>query len=392
MPCKALQRFIFRPASAPDGPEPNSVIASQNACPENMSLEEYKDLATLPLGHRIQWANILLQLAMPSDFKKPETILLLLQCVYQAGPRSSDTSPGLPSNTDERRALRSSHDFFDSEERAQSLLQCITEALQRVKNNWESCQALLIFVAIAARALSLSSFSGVHEACLAFLATCRAIALSWVISLKDKAYAAVDNGDKTEFTAKSVDVALICISTFEVDDQYLEVVLAGETDASVLVQASIVVREGAQNQASARGSLFAILDARRRRLLSRAFKVLARNHTGLDNAVAKAWSAYVPGSMWRVASKASGGWMATDTLATTQATSMSMHYNLLSGELLVNGLPLDQPPQKYRSHPLYSTLFGKTVVEIMPSTTPGFLFSTKRIWRMFCPFGYVLAR
>lgn len=379
MPCKALQRFIFRPACAPDGPEPNGVIASQNACPENMSLEEYRDLATLPLGHRIQWANILLQLAMPSlDFKKPETTLLLLQCVYQAGPRSSDTSPGLLSNPDELRALRSSHDFFDSEERAQSLLQRLTEALQRVKNNWESCQALLIFVAIAARALSLSSFSRVHEAFLAFLATCRGIALSWVISLKDKAYAAVDNGDKTEFIAKSVEVALICISTFEVDDQYLEVVLAGETDASALVQASIVVQEGEQNQASVRGSLFAILDMRRRRLLSRAYKFLALNRTGLDDAVKKAWSAYVPGSTWRMASKTAGGWMATNTLSTTQATSMSVHYNLLSGELLVNGLPLDQPPQKYRSHPLYSTLFGKAVVEIMPSTTPGFPFSTKR--------------
>lgn len=379
MPCKALQRFIFRPASAPNGPEPNSVIASQNACPENMSLEEYRDLATLPLGHRIQWANILLQLAMPSlDFKKPETALLLLQCVYQAGPRSSDTSPGLLSNHDERRALRSSHDFFDSEERAQSLLQRLTEALQRVKNNWQSCQALLIFVVIAARALSLSSFTRVQESCLAFLATCRGIALSWVISLKDKAYAAVDNGDKTEFIAKSVEVALICLSTFEVDDQYLEVVLAEETDASALVQASIVVQEGERNQASSRGSLFAILDMRRRRLLSRAYKVLALNHTGLDDAVQKAWSAYVPGSTWRKAPKTAGSWMSTDTLATTQATSMSVHYNLLSGELLVNGLPLDQPPQKYRSHPLYSTLFGKTVVEIMPSTTPGFPFSTKR--------------
>lgn len=56
----------------------------------------------------------------------------------------------------------------------------------------------------------------------------------------------------------------------------------------------------------------------------------------------------------------------------------SIHYNLLSGELLVNGLPLDQPPQRYRAHPLYSTLFGKTIVEIMPSTTSGFQFSVKR--------------
>lgn len=378
MPCQALQRFLFRPASAPDGVQPNTVIASQDACPENMTLEEYKELGTLPLGHRIQWANILLQLAMPSlDFKKPETTLLLLQCAYQAGPRSS-ISRDAYSILDERKTLRSSHDFFRSEEKAGSLLQHLTEALQRVKSNWESSQALFIFAAIAARALSLSAFSTVQDDCLVFLATCRDIAMAWVISLREKAYAAVDHGDKTAFIAKSVEVALICTSTFDIDGEYLEAVLARENNASILVQASIAVQEGEHSQASDREPLLAILHIRRKRLLSRVYKILAQYPAELDDAIKKAWSAYVPGLVWRLASDTAVDWVTTHTLATTQAASMSVHYNLLSGELLVNGLPLDQPPKKYRAHPLYSTLFGKTVVEIMPSTTPGFQFSTKR--------------
>ncbi|KAJ0123975.1 hypothetical protein J7T55_012448 [Diaporthe amygdali] len=378
LPCRALQRFLFRPASAPDGLEPNTVIASQDACPENTTLEEYKELGTLPLGHHIQWANILLQLAMPTlDFKKPETTLLLLQCAYQAGPRWS-ISNNLSSSPDGRMTLRSSHDFFSSEEKAQSLLQRLTEALQRVKSNWESSQALFIFVAIAARALSLSAFSSVHKACFAFLATSRDIAMGWVISLRDKAYAAVDYNDKTAFITKSVELALICITTFDIDSQYLEVVLAAENSASILVQASIVVQEGEHSQASEREPLLAILEMRRKRLMPRVYKILAQHPTELDTAIKKAWSAYVPGSTWRVASEIADEWVITHTLATMRADSMSVQYNLISGELLVNGLPLDQPPQAYRVHPLYSALFGKTVVEIMPSTTPGFQFSTKR--------------
>lgn len=378
MPCPALQRFLFRPASAPDGLEPNTVIASQVACPENMTLEEYKELGTLPSGHRIQWANILLQLAMPSiDFKKPETTLLLLQCAYQAGPRSEVSADPL-SSSGGRTVLRSSHDFFAIEKRAQSLLQSLTEALQRVKSSWESSQALFIFVALAARALSLSASPRVQEACLVFLATARDIAMSWVISLRDKAYAAEVHKDKTAFMAKSVEVALICTSTFDIDDQYLEVVLAEENNASILVQASIVVQEGEHSQGSDREPLLAILDMRRKRLLPRLYKTLAQQPTELDDAMKKAWSAYVPGSAWRLVSKTADNWVSTDTLATTQAASMSVHYNLLSGELLVNGMPLDQPPKRYRDHPLYSRLFGKAVVEVMPSTTPGFQYSTKR--------------
>ncbi|GIZ43569.1 hypothetical protein CKM354_000678900 [Cercospora kikuchii] len=57
---------------------------------------------------------------------------------------------------------------------------------------------------------------------------------------------------------------------------------------------------------------------------------------------------------------------------------MNVHFNLLSGTLLVNGLPLDQPPRSYRQCPMYSTLFRHAAVEVMPCMAPGFDFSTKR--------------
>lgn len=107
----ALRQYIFRPKSAPDGPEPNTVIASQSDCPDEVALKEYKELATLPLGRYIQWPNILLQLAIPSvDFKKPETTLAFLQCIYQAGP-----AMGLS-------VLREAHDFFSHGENTSQLI------------------------------------------------------------------------------------------------------------------------------------------------------------------------------------------------------------------------------------------------------------------------------
>ncbi|KAJ4386033.1 hypothetical protein N0V93_008924 [Gnomoniopsis smithogilvyi] len=373
MPCQALQRFLFRPASAADGQGPNVVIASQDDCPENMTLEEYKEFGTLPLGRHVQWPNILLQLGMPSvDFKKPETTLLFLQCAYQAGPLDPR------SRLQESSVLRDSHMFFRREENGLSLLSCLSEALQRVKSNWESSQAVFLFVAIASRALSLSAYSEVQEACLTFLETARDIAFGWVLSLREKAYEAVQHEDRTRFISKSVEVALICTSTFDIDDQYIERVLARNSNASILVQTSIVVQEGEHSQISDREPHIAILDLRRKRLLLRVYKALAQHTTELDKAIQKSWSAYMPGSGWRIVSEAADHWVTTDTLATKQAAGMSVHYNMLSGELLVNGLPLDQPPHHFRSQPLYSTLFGKAMVEIMPSTTPGFQFSTKR--------------
>ena len=57
---------------------------------------------------------------------------------------------------------------------------------------------------------------------------------------------------------------------------------------------------------------------------------------------------------------------------------MRVHYGILSGELLVNGVPLDQPPHEYRAEPLYKTLFGNAIVDVMPATSNGFRFSTRR--------------
>lgn len=379
MPCQPLQRFLFRPASAPDGMSPNAVIASQDTCPANMALEEYKELGAMPLGRHIQWANILVQLAMPSvDFSKLETTLLILQCAYQAGPRLS-TSTDLHGGLDRASILRDAHYFFSKAENARSLLECLMEALQRVKNNWESSQALCVFVAIASRALSLSAFSEIQLDCLIFLATARQIAMGWVIDLRDKAYAAVDHNDRRTFIAKSVEVALICISTFDVDVQYRERVLAEENNVSSLIQMSIVVHDGEHGQASDRESHLAILHLRRKRLLTGLYKDLAQYDGELDDAMKKSWAAYQPGSSgWRIVSEAMDHWVTTDTLATTEAPSMQVHYDLISGELLVNGLPLDQVPANYRAQPLYSILFGTNSVEVMPSATPGFQFSATR--------------
>ncbi|KAF6803348.1 hypothetical protein CMUS01_15113 [Colletotrichum musicola] len=114
---ESLQKFIYRPASEPDGPPPNSVIASQSACPRGMTVEEYKALGSIPLGHKIQWQNILVQLFSPSvDFKKWEVALTIWQCIHQAGPERSSL------------ASRAAHDICEDERFAGQLLEGIRDA------------------------------------------------------------------------------------------------------------------------------------------------------------------------------------------------------------------------------------------------------------------------
>lgn len=62
----------------------------------------------------------------------------------------------------------------------------------------------------------------------------------------------------------------------------------------------------------------------------------------------------------------------------TAGAGLRVHFNLLTGELLVNGLPLDRPPKHYESQKLFRTLFGHHAVEVMPTAVLGMQFSTKK--------------
>ncbi|KAF7189675.1 hypothetical protein HII31_08995, partial [Pseudocercospora fuligena] len=266
--------------------------------------------------------------------------------------------------------------IFNDDDKGLFSLEQLSLAIQRVKENWESAQALSTFVAIAARILSLNK--NAESASLKCLETARHITYCWLQSLRDKAHQAISHVDRTAFANKAVEVALICASTYDVDDKVLEGILKSSSNVSILVQASIVIHESEHSQTALEGARLARLALRFKRLLFRSCGFLAKSATGIDDAVKKSWSGYIPGSgSWNVVSSKVDNWITTDT-ARAQGATMRVHYNLLTGELLVNGLPLDQPPKRYRDRPLFSTIFGKALVEVMPASAAGFQFSTKR--------------
>ncbi|KAF2158728.1 hypothetical protein M409DRAFT_71485 [Zasmidium cellare ATCC 36951] len=363
---KALQKYIFRPARLPNGPPPNAVIANQSECPDHMSLHEFKELASIPLAYRLQWMDIAVQLGHPSiDFKKPETALVLLQCIYQTGPRHGQEG-----------TLRESHQLLSTNEFPAVLIENLDAALKRVEQNWESSQALAVFIAVARRLLSLSSSNEIKDACLRYLERASAVSLGWAHLLKNKAHEA-DATDREQLLARSVEAALTCASSFDVERVHLPTILAVPTAASAFVQCCIIVFDGRHSLEATNSTQTQLLHSRHQRLLYDARHIIAADHEGLHDAIAKSWSAYRPAQHWHI-SESSDHWTATCTTTTARDDGLMVHYNLISGELLVNGEPLDRLPSEYEEHSSYQVLFGKSAVEVMPSNVAGMRFSSKR--------------
>ncbi|KIW91627.1 uncharacterized protein Z519_07595 [Cladophialophora bantiana CBS 173.52] len=370
-PSASIQRFLFRPAAAPNGPSPNTVIASQSDCPDCMSLDEYKALCTIPLGTRIQWQNILLQICAPLvDFKKVETTFVVLQSIYQAGPLSGRTG------------LRESHYIVGDADFCHALLESLHEALQRIKENWESSQALSIFTSLAARLLSLSTANQVKTRCLTYLANVRDVAFAWVNLVKDRVHRTTVACYRTDLISKAVEIALICIDSFNVDDMHLAHALSSK-DASIFIQCSIIIQEGINTISKNSDPMIPIPHRRWGWLSYRAYPILINEisnarRQSLDDAIRKSWSAYQVGDCWQVVSEKANYWVVSQTPPRNNCAQLWVHFNVLTGELLVNGLPLNRLPSEFERHATYRTLFGHSTLEVLPSAAHGMQFSGKK--------------
>ena len=273
-----LQEFIFRQPGHTSGSSPNMVISTQSVCPDHMKLEEYRALATLPTGYRIQWANILVQLFAPSiDFKRIETSLMILQATRQVGPSS------------EGQAVRPSHVEPCDEIFAKSFLQGLQEGLLRTKENWESSNALGTLISLACRILTLSPLTEVQVEYLRFLSACRTTAFKWTRHLRDRAHQAQILEHRTELLSKAFETAHLCSSTFDVDQLHLEQLLKLPQETALLLGSSIDIQDTSPAAVFSSDNQQRVSMHRWRRLLYRAFPALleetVKTGAGLNRAI-----------------------------------------------------------------------------------------------------------
>lgn len=369
-----LQPFLFRRFQGEDS-TPNEVISSQSGCPEDLSLEEYRCLAGIPVGYRLQWMNILSQLSIPIvDFKKPETSLVIFQAIYQAGPREIE---------DFRRA---SHLCLTEEKFIEALPSAVDVATGRIEKNWESYQALSVFSCIMTRQLSLSHSPELLTNALKVLSRLRDVGFGWLELLRKKRDDTEDEAQRHEFAEKIVVIAMICSGTFDVDGKHLEEILMHPRDASILIQCGVLIHELLlPKNVDSQASLLSILHRRWQRLSWRAYPVLLKKvaqideETCLDRAVMNCWSKYRRQGCWEAATCQIDHWVVSNTDGGS-GQSLRVQFNLLTGDLLVNGLPLSRLPPLYEKHKAYVELFGGIVLQIMPSPEAGMKFSSKQCY------------
>jgi hypothetical protein len=370
----ALTRFLYRPPSAPDGLAPNEVLANLADCPPHFSIDEFKAFGALPLGHKILYSSLLTQLAMPVvDFSKAEVQSLVLQVIHQVGPSLGSLIE------------RANHHVLTEESFGHAMLVQLEISLGRVEKNWESWRALASFIQLSRRVLILTTSPQIRNRCLRYLDTARSVCYDWLLCIKKRISVSTDNEQRTELCSRATEIGLIGTSTFDVDCASLQAVFQQPSAISMFIQSSIVVQENmASVHSDYQGLQNILLQSWRSmmyRILPQLRKHLLQDSSGLNEAVIANWADFKPSpkAQWTALSIPQDHWLCMTCGA------LPVHFNVLTTELLVNGVPLSRLPKQFMDHVMYEPLFQKSALDVVPTDKPGMDFSGKSTYQ-----GYTL--
>ena len=330
----------------------NEVLANQSECPKALNLHEFHAFATLRSGDRLQWRNIARELvARVLNFAHEETYYLIVQAAWQVGrPREGSST-------------RESHADLEEEEFGISLLSVLGEVLGAIEGNWQGVVAVRIFVALATRLLSLSSYSRVHGACYLFLRRARKVALRWIRDVGQQFHGSQDAEELEVLNLRALEMALTCHGTFDVDKQHLSALLGSKEDIADITECSIIVHDRCPAVTDGLPASLKAMLQRHWRLSHFLEPVLRKeimaDRDGIDITIRRVWAGYRPGRDWVGIGSPSDRWIWTETSSEGDYSAMIVHYNILDGSLLVNGSPLTRLLKAYETHQTYCRVFGK---------------------------------
>ncbi|TDL21943.1 hypothetical protein BD410DRAFT_828691 [Rickenella mellea] len=355
-----------------DFPTSNEILANQADCPKELSLHEFIAFGSIRSGDLLQWLNISREFrARTLRFGTEEVHTLLMQSAWQVGPSSDGGG-------------RTWHTELDDPKFAEVLIRELKSLVEAVEDNWLEAMSVRTMVFLATRLLAVTNDDKISESLYCLLKQARNATFRWMGQLVDKLQMSRSDGESDEFQRRAYEMAATCRSTYDVDDIHIRRLLSSEDDVNILVQCAVTVHDNSPPDISKLPSNRKQVLTRDRRLscaLERALStaIINQNGSGLNLAIRAIWEAYRPGLSWTQLPKPNDRWFVSRTAHGFGQQSQQVHYNVLDGQLLIDGKPLGRLPTDMVRRATYSRIFGQTVLDIIPSNMPGMEYKTRRL-------------
>lgn len=350
----------------------NEVLAAQTTCSPDLSIHEYIAFGSLRAdGEKTQWLNICDELRASTLSWNTESVCSLIkQSAWQACSIGTTT-------------LRTAHKLFESIEFTTALLSNLEDVVESIQANRQCHHTMEVLIVLAARTLSLTVESNdVAPRCLDLLQRCRSVVFVWINAVEDTLHLATDPNEIANIRRNLLTLAMLCKMTFDVDTCYYSRALTTSEDLLYWTSASIIIQDNTPGtDTELPHSVRVALTCHTKlshRYQRQVYQLLSTSdNDGLDRAIHRVWSSFHSMDyIWERLVQPDARWVYKQTLAGFQAKSQKVSYNILSGELLVDGRPLGLLPRDYTSHRVFIRLFGAQILRIATSDMAGMHFMT----------------
>jgi hypothetical protein len=351
----------------------NEVLANQATCNAELTLHEFIAFGGLRSGSLLQWINVLRELrARTLTFRDPAVHLLLLQASWEVGILSADGS-------------RAWHNELKNSDFGHALIDELHSLKVSVEANWLEGTTMATISILASRLLSSADDFNVIQQSHELLRAVRITTFKWVQELSK--IDAPDEKSSRERQARVRDTAATCLSTYDVGPDNIAALLQSPQDMEILVYCSVTVTDNVPLDLHSLPIVQRLLLERNRRL-SHFLETYFRDHVeddqeGLDWAMKHLWPAYQRHTRWEVLESPNSRWLRCETAPSNNSSCQTIHLDMLTARLLVDGKPLTRLPDHFLRHPSYITLFGH--VSFPPCQSASCLISPCSKCLMFSP-------
>ncbi|KAH9169113.1 hypothetical protein EDB89DRAFT_1908861 [Lactarius sanguifluus] len=344
----------------------NEVIASQADCPPGLSAHEYLAFSGLRSGPRLQWLNIARELSSPSlSFRREEVHTLITQAAWQLGPLSD--------------GVRDWHTDLEISSFGWTILRELESLLGRIAANWLEEVTVRTIALITSRLLSSTLDPDIRQWAYVLLQRARSVAYKWINKLGSKLDITEDETSRTNLRRRLCTLAATCFSTYDVCLEHVPRTLASDDDIAIAVHCAVIVHDNTPSILEDDKSRYLIRLLNRHRRLLHFLEPSLRERVqsdplGFDQGLANLWPGFRRrlSSNWHVLPSPNSRW-----ITCVVEGGQEVHYNLLTGQLLIAGKPLGRLPQEVIEHSTYASVLGSRILDVVPADIPGMELMTR---------------
>src|SRR5216683_419063 len=217
-------------------------------------------------------------------------------------------------------------------------------------------------VIICSRLLASAMDLDISKRACALLREARHVTYQWMGEVHKKLDSTHDETSRVGLQSRLFMLAATCFSTFDVCPEHVPATLANEEDFSIAIQCAAIAHDNIPQYHS--GYLTQML-SRHHRLLHNLEPIFSQpsppisgkllHSSAYDDALARLWGGYRPSTStsWHALPKPNSRWISTLT-----ERGQTVHYDLLTGELLIGGKRLGRLPPMIVGHSIYASIFG----------------------------------